>query len=87
MAAALRSLQTGDRIRIDLNKRSADILIPDEELAERRRSLKLPEIISQTPWQDIYRQHVGQLATGAVFENTVQYRGVAERFGIPRDNH
>ena len=83
----LALLKTGDRIRVDLNKRRADILIPDEELAERRRSLKLPETISQTPWQDIYREHVSQLVAGAVLENAVQYRRVAERFGVPRDNH
>ena len=83
----LALLKTGDRIRVDLNKRRADILIPDEELAERRRRLKLPETISQTPWQDIYREHVSQLVTGAVLENAVQYRRVAERFGVPRDNH
>ena len=52
VGGGLALLKTGDRIRIDLTKRSADILISDEELAERRRSLKLPEIISQTPWQN-----------------------------------
>jgi dihydroxy-acid dehydratase len=83
----LALLRTGDRIRIDLRKRSADILIPDEELAERRRSLKLPAFISQTPWQDFHRQHVGQLAAGAVLENAADYRSVAARFGIPRDSH
>ncbi|MGA8769476.1 MAG: dihydroxy-acid dehydratase, partial [Rhodomicrobium sp.] len=83
----LALLKTGDRIRVDLNKRCANILIPDEELAERRRSLKLPETISQTPWQDIYREHVSQLATGAVLENAVRYRRIAERFGVPRDSH
>ena len=83
----LALLKTGDRIRVDLNKRRANILIPDEELAERRRSLKLPETISQTPWQDIYREHVSQLGAGAVLENAVQYRRVAERFGVPRDSH
>ena len=83
----LALLKTGDRIRVDLNKRCANILIPDEELAERRRSLKLPETISQTPWQDIYREHVSQLGAGAVLENAVQYRRVAERFGVPRDSH
>jgi len=87
VGGGLALLRTGDRIRIDLKKRSADILISDEELAERRLSLKLPEFISQTPWQNIYREHVGQLATGVVLENTVQYRSVAERFGIPRDSH
>ena len=87
VGGGLALFSTGDRIRIDLNKRSANILISDEELAERRRSLKLPEIISQTPWQDLYRQHVGQLDTGAVLENAAHYRRVAERFGIPRDSH
>jgi dihydroxy-acid dehydratase len=83
----LALLRTGDRIRIDLNKRSANILISDEELAERRRSLKLPEFINQTPWQEIYREHVGQLSTGGVLENAVKYQRIAEHFGVPRDNH
>ena len=87
VGGGLALLATGDRIRIDLKKRSADILISDEDLAERRRSLKLPEIISQTPWQDLHRQHVGQLNTGAVLENAMKYQSVVERFGIPRDNH
>jgi dihydroxy-acid dehydratase len=82
----LALLKTGDRIRIDLKKRSADILIPDEDLAERRRGLKLPEFISQTPWQDLYRRDVGRLDKGAVFEKAVQYRRVSE-LGPPRDNH
>ncbi len=58
VGGGLALLRTGDRIRIDLKKRSADILISDEELAERQRNLKLPEFVSQTPWQDLYRQHV-----------------------------
>ena len=87
VGGGLALLRTGDRVRIDLNRRSADILISDEELAQRRGSLKLPAFISQTPWQDLYRERAGQLATGAVLENAVPYRGVAERFGIPRDNH
>jgi dihydroxy-acid dehydratase len=87
IGGGLALLRTGDRIRIDLNKRTADILISDEELAERRRSLKLPEFVNQTPWQEIYREHVGQLAAGGVLEKAVKYQRVAERFGVPRDNH
>ncbi|HZV20209.1 MAG TPA: IlvD/Edd family dehydratase [Hyphomicrobiales bacterium] len=87
LGGGLALLRTGDRIRIDLNKRSANILISDEELAQRRRELKLPELINQTPWQELYRQHVGQLATGALLENAVKYQRVSERFGVPRDNH
>jgi dihydroxy-acid dehydratase len=87
IGGGLALLRTGDRIRIDLNKRSADILIPPEELAQRRRELKLPEFVSQTPWQAIYREHAGQLASGMVLENAVEYQRIAERFGVPRDNH
>ncbi len=80
-------LKTGDRVRIDLKKRRADILIGKEELETRRKSLKLPELVNQTPWQQIHREHVGQLATGAVFEMAIKYQHVAERFDPPRDNH
>jgi dihydroxy-acid dehydratase len=87
IGGGLALLRTGDRIRIDLNKRSADILMPAEELAERRRELKLPEFVSQTPWQEIFRAHAGQLASGMVLDNAVEYQRIAERFGVPRDNH
>ena len=86
LGGGLALLKTGDRVRIDLSKRSADILIPEEELGERRRSLKLPEITSQTPWQDLYRRHVGQLDKGAIFEIAVQYQR-ASKLGVPRDSH
>jgi dihydroxy-acid dehydratase len=87
VGGGLALLQTGDRVRIDLNKRRADMLISDAELAERRRNLKLPDFVSQTPWQELYRGHVGQLATGGVLEMAVKYQRVAERYGVPRDNH
>jgi dihydroxy-acid dehydratase len=87
VGGGLALLQTGDRIRIDLKRRRADMLVPEAELERRRRQLKLPELVDQTPWQEIYRAHVGQLSTGAVMENAVKYQRVAERFGVPRDNH
>jgi dihydroxy-acid dehydratase len=87
VGGGLALLQTGDRIRVDLNKRTADILISDDELARRRRDLKLPELVNQTPWQEIYRNHVGQLDSGGVLENAVKYQRIAERFGVPRNNH
>jgi dihydroxy-acid dehydratase len=87
IGGGLALLRTGDRIRIDLNKRSAEMLVPAEEIEQRRRELKLPEFVNQTPWQELYRTNVGQLATGAVFENAVKYQRIAERFGVPRDSH
>jgi dihydroxy-acid dehydratase len=87
VGGGLALLRTGDRVRIDLKKRRADMLVSDGELSERRRNLKLPEFVNQTPWQELYRQHVGQLATGGVLEMAVKYQRVAERHGVPRDNH
>jgi dihydroxy-acid dehydratase len=87
----LALLKTGDRVRIDLRKGTADILISKAELAERRAAFekgggyKYPA--SQTPWQEIQRGMVDQLADGMVLRPAVKYQRVAERMGIPRDNH
>jgi dihydroxy-acid dehydratase len=90
VGGGLALLKTGDRVRIDLNKGSADMLISAEELAERRAALKknggYPYPPSQTPWQEIQRAMVEQLADGMVLEPAVKYRRVAQKF-VPRDNH
>jgi dihydroxy-acid dehydratase len=86
----LALLRTGDRVRIDLNKGTADILISPEELAERRAALerqggyRYPA--SQTPWQEIQRSMVDQLSAGMVLKPAVKYQRVAQT-SIPRDNH
>jgi dihydroxy-acid dehydratase len=87
IGGGLALLRTGDRIRIDLKRRRADILLSEAELAERRRTLKLTQLVNQTPWQELYRQNVGQLASGMVLEMAVKYQKVVERYGTPRDNH
>jgi dihydroxy-acid dehydratase len=87
----LALLQTGDRVRIDLNKGTANMLVDDAVLAERRKALeaaggyKYPA--SQTPWQEIQRGIVGQMGTGMVLENAVKYQKIDQTFGVPRDNH
>lgn len=78
-------LQTGDRVRIDLNKGTINMLVSDEELAQRRPAWQPPERIHQTPWQEIYRANVGQSATGACLELAVKYQGVGKH--IPRHSH
>ena len=86
----LALLKTGDRVRIDLNKGTADILVADAELTTRRAALQknggyhYPP--SQTPWQEIQRAMVDQLAEGMVLEPAVKYQRVAQKF-VPRDNH
>ena len=58
----LALLRSGDRIRIDMNKCTADILISDDELVARRDELAAqggfasPE--SQSPWQQYFREMV-----------------------------
>jgi dihydroxy-acid dehydratase len=86
----LALLKTGDRVRIDLNKGTADILIPPAELESRRATLKknggYPYPPSQTPWQEIQRAMVDQLGEGMVLEPAVKYQHVAQKY-VPRDNH
>ena len=87
----LALLITGDRVRIDLNKGEANILIPPEELAERRTKLQanggFPIPKSQTPWQEIQRSMVDQFAEGMVLKPAIKYHDVAHTSGVPRDNH
>ena len=87
----LALLRTGDRVRIDLGRGTADVLIPDDELTARRRALaaaggyRYPA--SQTPWQGIHRTLVGQFDTGAILEGTEAYQRIAQTRGLPRDSH
>lgn len=87
----LAILRTGDRVRIDLNKGTADILISDAEIATRRAELaqqggyQYPK--HQTPWQEIQRGLVDQLGEGAVLKPAVKYQRIAQTAGLPRDNH
>ncbi len=81
----LALLRTGDRVRVDLNTGSCNVLISDEELEARRKDAPPPIPGNQTPWQQIYRATVGQLHTGAVMEMALQYRDVGH--DMPRHNH
>ena len=87
----LAILETGDPVRLDVRNGRLDVLIPAEEIARRRARLaeapaKIPP--SQTPWQTIYRQMVGQLSTGACLEPAVLHVKIVETHGpAPRRNH
>jgi dihydroxy-acid dehydratase len=91
LGGGLALLKNGDRVRIDLAKGTADVLISDEELAARRTELALAGgyeyPASQTPWQEIQRGLVGQLNTGAILEGAEAFQRIAQTQGLPRDNH
>jgi dihydroxy-acid dehydratase len=90
VGGGLALLKTGDRVRVDLNKGSADILISAAELTARRAALEqdggyhYPP--SQTPWQEIQRAMVDQLGSGMVLQPAVKYQRVAQK-SVPRDSH
>ncbi len=84
----LALVKDGDRLRIDLNACTADMLVSDDELAKRRNALPerpfTPE--SQTPWQEIFRERVEPLSHGMTLRGADAYQDVASK-GVPRDNH
>ncbi|MER9440860.1 dihydroxy-acid dehydratase family protein [Mesorhizobium sp. M0340] len=91
IGGGLALLKTGDRVRIDLRKGTADMLVSDDEIARRRAELQnnggyhYPK--HQTPWQEIQRGMVDQFSEGMVLKPAVKYQDVAHTSGVPRDNH
>ena len=85
VGGGLALLKTGDQVRLDLNARTLDALVDNDEWEERKRHWSPPEIINQTPWQEIYRKNVGQLAEGGCLELATAYQRVGRN--LPRDNH
>lgn len=81
----LAILQTGDEVKVDPRNRRVDVLLSDEEIERRRREWKPPEMKHDSPWQEFYREHVGQLETGACLEFAVPYRDL--RKVVPRHSH
>jgi xylonate dehydratase len=79
-------LKTGDRVRIDLNAGACDALVDEAEIARRKAEEPMPPVPpSHTPWEELYREKVGQMHEGAVMEFALKYRGISDR--TPRHNH
>jgi dihydroxy-acid dehydratase len=81
----LAILETGDRVKVDLNSRRVDVLLSDEEIARRRAAYSPAQLRHDSPWQELYRRHVGQLETGACLDFAVGYRDL--RKTVPRHSH
>jgi dihydroxy-acid dehydratase len=87
VGGGLALLKTGDRIRIDLNTRKVDVLLPEGELQARRDAWTPPKLVTMTPWEEIYRSMVGQLGSGACLEPATLFLDVIETRGESRNNH
>ncbi|MEO1822856.1 MAG: dihydroxy-acid dehydratase, partial [Candidatus Lambdaproteobacteria bacterium] len=85
VGGGLALLKNGDMLRIDLNQGSLDVMLDESELQKRRGQLKTVEFEHQTPWQEIYRDTVGQLSSGGIIELAAKYRKI--RNTIPRHSH
>ncbi|MEQ9039742.1 MAG: IlvD/Edd family dehydratase, partial [Silicimonas sp.] len=85
----LAIVQTGDRVRIDLRKCTADILLDGATLEDRRKALPerpfSPE--SQSPWQEFFREKVEPFSEGMVLRGAPDFQDIARTKGVPRDNH
>ena len=90
----LALVRTGDRVRIDLNRREANILISDQELAQRREEVRaqlangglpyVPE--SQTPWQEIQRRSGRSVCRGNGAEAGSQVPGRCPQVSAARQS-
>ena len=87
VGGGLALLKTGDRIRIDLNTRRVDVLLPEGELEARRAAWTPPALVNKTPWEEIYRSMVGQMGSGACLEPATLYLNVLDTRGESRNNH
>jgi dihydroxy-acid dehydratase len=87
VGGGLALLRTGDRIRVDLERRRVDLLVSNEELEARRKDYRPVTLVNQTPWQELYRRLVGNLSEGACLEMAIAYRDVAHEHGEPRHSH
>jgi len=87
VGGGLALLQTGDRIRIDLNTRKVDVLLPEGELDKRRAAWQPPKLLNKTPWEEIFRSMVGQMGDGGCLEPATLYLDILETRGESRDNH
>ena len=80
-------VKTGDKMKIDLNKRRVDLIINKLEFKKRRKNKKRFKFKNQTPWQEIFRDTVGQLEDGACIKSREMYLDVSNTKGLPRNSH
>ena len=86
----LAILQNGDRVRIDLNACTVNMIVDETEIAARHDALQAaggyasPE--SQSPWQQYFRELTGPFSEGMTLRDAPKYQRIAQKH-IPRNNH
>ena len=86
----LALLRTGDRVRVDLGVGQVNVLVDAEEWHDRRETFQAGEgyrlPVSQTPWQELFRENAEQFDKGMVLRGAETYRDAASKH-VPRNNH
>ena len=85
IGGGLAIIETGDTVRLDIPSRTLTLEISDDVRAKRWDAWTAPDRPHQTPWQELYRTHVGQLETGGCLEFATKYQRIGEV--MARDNH
>jgi len=62
-------------------------MITQSKSKKRRKNKKLFKANNQTPWQEIFRDTVGQLEDGACINSRGNYLDVSHKKGLPRNSH
>ena len=62
----LALVENGDRIAIDVEARTVDLVLPEAELAARRARLHAPAASQEKGWLGIYLRNVAPLPKGGV---------------------
>ena len=60
-------MEDGDRIRLDLETRTLDLLVDDSDLERRRAAWTPPDFSNDRGYLRLYRQHVLQANDGCDF--------------------
>ncbi|SFH29107.1 L-arabinonate dehydratase [Sulfitobacter dubius] len=64
----LALLKTGDIVRMDLEARTLDMLVDEDELAARRAAWQAPKPRFERGWGYMFQRHVGQADQGCDFD-------------------
>jgi len=85
VGGGLAYLQNGDRVRLDLNARTLNAMVAPDEWQRRIDDWTAPVLEHQTPWEELYREKVGQLADGGCLDHATKYQKIRNK--LPRDSH
>lgn len=87
VGGGLAYLKDGDEILIDLNARSVNALVPEDEWQARIKAYKPPALQNMSMYEILYRDWVEQLGDGGCFKHAGKFKDIGSKKSIPRHSH